>query len=232
MARREFTALELLSNVALFKQLDAGARARIAAHATKLRLRRGETVFRRGEPTRGFFIVVFGEIALVAPGARGGRLTGLVGPGRSFGEPMMFLGKPYIVDARAHTDALLLSVPKEAVFAEIDRNPAFAYRMIAGLAARVEALVHELDAHSRSFARDRLIDYLQHAAGSRHGAVTVELPTTKVALASQLGLTPEHLSRLLRELTARGLIRVQRRRIAIEDVAALVQVRRRGSGSD
>ncbi|MGE5338121.1 MAG: Crp/Fnr family transcriptional regulator [Gemmatimonadota bacterium] len=231
MARREIAAHELLANVTLFRQLDAASRARIAAHASKLRLRRGEFAFHRGDAPTGFFVVVYGEIALSASGARGPRLTGLVGPGRSFGEPMMFLAKPYIVDARAHTDALLLVVPKDAVFAEIERNPAFAYRMIAGLAARIETLVHELDAQARGSARERLIDYLLRAAGVREGATTVTLPMSKVALASQLGLTAEHLSRLLRDLTERKLIRVERRRIAIADAAALARVRRRGAAS-
>jgi CRP-like cAMP-binding protein len=231
MARREVAAHELISNVALFKQLDAAARARIAARVSKLRRARGEFVFHRGDMPAGFFVVVFGEIALTAPGARGPRLTGLVGAGRSFGEPMMFLHKPYIVDARAHTDALLLFVPKDAVFAEIERNPAFAHRMIAGLAARIEALVHELDAQARGSARERLIEYLLRAAGVRQGAALIELPTTKAALASQLGLTAEHLSRLLRDLSQRALIRVDGRRIAIADAAELARVRRRGSGS-
>lgn len=231
MARREVAAHELLANVALFRQLDATARARIAAHVSKLRLRRGEFVFRRGDLPAGFFVVVFGEIALTAAGARGPRLTGLVDPGRSFGEPMMFLAKPYIVDARAHTDALLLFVPKDAVFAEIERNPAFAHRMIAGLAARIESLVHELDAQARGSARERLIDYLLRIAGVRQGPASVELPTTKAALASQLGLTAEHLSRLLRDLSQRGLIHVDGRRIAIADALELARVRPRGAGS-
>lgn len=231
MARREVAAHELLANVALFKQLDTASRARIAAHVSKLRRRRGEHVFHRGDAPTGFFVVVYGEIALTAPGARGPRLTGLVGAGRSFGEPMMFLNKPYIVDARAHSDALLLFVPKDAVFAELERNPAFAHRMIAGLAARIEALVHELDARARGSARERLIDHLLRAAGVREGAVVIELPTTKAALASQLGLTAEHLSRLLRDLAERELIRVDGRRIAIADAAELARVRRRGSGS-
>jgi CRP-like cAMP-binding protein len=127
MARRDIDVAELLSNVALFKHLDAASRARVAAHTTKVRLRRGDAVFHRGEKPAGFFVVVFGEIALVAQGARGPRLSGVVASGRSFGEPVMFLGKPYIVDARAQTDALLLHVPKDAVFAEVDGNPVFAH---------------------------------------------------------------------------------------------------------
>ncbi len=229
MARREVAAHELLANVALFRQLDPAARARIASRVSKLRLARGEFVFHRGDMPAGFFVVVFGEIALIAPGARGPRLTGLVEPGRSFGEPLMFLAKPYIVDARANSDVLLLFVPRDAVFAELERNPAFAHRMIAGLAARIESLVHELDAQARGSARERLIDYLLRAAGVREGNATVELPTTKAALASHLGLTAEHLSRLLRDLAERRLIRVERRRIAIPDAAALARLKRRSA---
>jgi CRP-like cAMP-binding protein len=49
----------------------------------------------------------------------------------------------------------------------------------------------------------------------------VQLPTTKAALATQLGLTAEHLSRTLRDLARRKLARVEGRRIVIDDVAAL-----------
>lgn len=221
MRRRQVAAHELLANVALFRQIDPTARARIGAQVTRVPLQRGEWVFRRGEMPMGFFVVVYGEIALSASGARGARLAGLIGPGRSFGEPVMFLGKPYFVDARAQSDALLLFVPKEAVFAELDRNPGFARRMIAGLAERIETLVHEVDAHARGSARDRLVDYLLRAAGARDGAATVQLPTTKAALASQLGLTAEHFSRLLHELKRQGLVRVDGRSIAIPNVGLL-----------
>jgi CRP-like cAMP-binding protein len=223
MARREIAVTELLSNVALFKQLDAASRARIAAHTTKVRLRRGDAVFHRGEKPAGFFIVMFGEIALISQGVRGPRLSGTIGPGRSFGEPVMFLGKPYIVDALAQTDVLLLHVPKEAVFAEIDGNPVFARRMIAGLAARIEALVREIDTHTGGTAQKRLIDYLLRAGGVREGQATVMLSPSKAAIASQLALTAEHFSRILHDLARRKLLRVEGRRIAIADARALAE---------
>jgi len=223
MARRDIAVTELLANVALFKHLDAASRARIAAHTTKVRLRRGDAVFHRGEKPEGFFVVVFGEIALIAQGARGPRLSGIVGPGRSFGEPVMFLGKPYIVDARAQTDALLLRVPKDAVFAEVDSNPAFAHRMIAGLAARIEALVRDNDTIAGGTAQERLVAYLLRSAGVREGPATVTLSTSKVALASQLALTAEHFSRILHDLARRKLLRVEGRRIEIPDARALAE---------
>jgi CRP-like cAMP-binding protein len=238
MPRREISILQLLANVALFKRLDAAARTRIAAHVTAVRMRRGQPVFHRGESPAGFFVVVYGEIALIAPGVRGPRLTGLVGPGRSFGEPVMFLDKPYLVDARAESDALLLRIPKEAVFAEIERNPAFARHLIAGLAARVEALVREADARAHGTAQERLAAYLLRLSGAREGEATVTLPTSKAAVASQLGLTAEHFSRILHDLARRKLLRVDRRRIVIADArsfAALARpsrvTRRSGAGA-
>lgn len=221
MARREIDLRVFLARLPLFKELGAASIERIAAGARKLRLARGATLFRRGERPTGFFVVVVGEFRLLAHNERGSRLTGIVGPGRSFGEPMMFLEKPYLVDAVAHSDAVVIHVPREAVFGEIERNPRFARRVIAGLAARIEALVHEVDAHARGSARERLIAYLLRGQSTAGGRLFVTLPATKAAVASQLGLTAEHLSRLLRELSTGDLLRVEGRRIVIPDVERL-----------
>jgi len=230
MSRRDIDPRVFLARLPLFKELGAASIERIAAGAGKLRLARGATLFRQGESPSGFYVVVVGEIRLVAHGARGSRLTGIVEAGRSFGEPVMFLERPYLVDAVAHTDAVVIRVPKENVFEEIERNPRFARRVIAGLATRIEALVREIDANARGGARERLVNYLLRAHPAAEGEISVSLPATKAAIATQLGLTPEHLSRLLRELTARQLLRVEGRRIVIPDVARLAAAaRRRGT---
>ena len=103
-------------------------------------------MFGKGDPVAGMYVVVYGEIRLIARSAvRGERLTGVVRAGRSFGEPMMFLEKPAVVEAQAATDALVLQLPKQAVFDELERNPRFARRMIAGLSQRIESLVQEVE---------------------------------------------------------------------------------------
>jgi CRP-like cAMP-binding protein len=53
------------------------------------------------------------------------------------------------------------------------------------------------------------------------GAAEVTLPAAKRAIASQLNLSAEHLSRILRELTAEGLIDVRGRKLAIPDIGRL-----------
>jgi CRP-like cAMP-binding protein len=218
MARAEIAPQVFLAELPLFKALDAPSLARLAAATTRRALKRGERVFSKGDVVTGMYVVVYGEIRLVARSpARGERLTGVVRPGRSFGEPVMFLERPAVVDAEAATDALVLHLPKEAVFDEIGRSPRFARRMIAGLSQRVESLVQELDRQTLGGGRARLVDYLLRGAGAGPGPRIVTLPAAKGAIASHLNLTPEHFSRLLRELADQGLVQVRGRSITVPD---------------
>lgn len=222
MARREIAPQAFLAALAMFKALDDATLARLAAATTLRRLARGERLFSKGDAATHMYVVVHGEIRLIARSpARGERLTGVVGAGRSFGEPVMFLERPAMVDAEAATDALVLQLAKEAVFAEIERSPRFARRVIASLSQRSESLVQEIERQALGGGRERLVDYLVRRAGSAPGPRQFTLPATKAAIASQLSLTPEHFSRLLRDLAAAGLLQMQGRRISVPDVQRL-----------
>jgi CRP-like cAMP-binding protein len=222
MARPAIAPRQFLAALPLFKALDKPTLDRLAAATTRLPLKRGQRVFSRGQLLTGMYVVVYGEIRLLArSGARGERLTGVALPGGSFGEPMMFLERPAPVDAEAASDALLLHLPKEAVFDEIERSPVFARRIIAGLSQRVETMVQELERQALGSGRARLIDYLVRSAGSSAGPALVQLPAPKAAVASHLHLTPEHFSRILHELAGAGLLEVKGRRIEVRDVQRL-----------
>lgn len=222
MARPEIAPQVFLAALPLFKALDTPALARLAAATTRRLLKRGERVFSKGDPVTGMYVLVYGEIRLLARSAvRGERLTGVVRAGRSFGEPVMFLERPAVVDAEAATDALVLHLPKEAVFEEIERSPLFARRMLAGLSQRVESLVQDLDRQAMGGGRARLVDYLVRSTGKGPGPRIVTLPAAKGAIASHLNLTPEHFSRLLHELAEEGLLQVRGRSITVPDPARL-----------
>jgi CRP-like cAMP-binding protein len=203
--------------------LKADELARLAAGTTRRRLRAGDALFSQGEPSTGFYAVVHGRIALVARLPRGReRVTAIIEAGRSFGEAIMFLEKPAIVGARALSDALVLHVDKATVFGELERNPGFARRIIAALSAKLHASVRELDLYALGTAGRRFCAWLLRAVpAAERGAAAVTLPAAKRAIASQLNLSAEHLSRILRELTLEGLIEVRGRKVAIPNVARL-----------
>lgn len=213
-------AFALLKGLPLFHALGEPALARLAAAAERRELARGMRVFSRGDMPTGLYLLVYGQVRLLGRARGGGvRLTGVVQPGQSFGEPVMFLERPALVDAEAASDALLLHLPKEAVFAELEHNPRFALRLIAGLSARLEALVRQQEQQDRG-GRARLADYLLRQAGSPPAA-SFALPAAKAAVAAHLRLTPEHFSRLLHELAAEQVLRVEGRRITLLRPGAL-----------
>ena len=218
MARRSIAAIAFLAELPLFKSLDSATLERLAAATTRRTLKRGEILFRKGDAPTGMYVVVYGEIRLISrTPARGARLTGVVGPGHSFGEPVMFLERPALVEAQAASDALLLHVPKKAVFEEIERSPKFARGMIAGLSQRVEGLVREIERQTIGSGRERFIEYLLRRCRDRSDPIHIVLPASKAAVASQLNLTPEHFSRVLHELVHEGLIQINGRKISVPD---------------
>jgi CRP/FNR family transcriptional regulator, dissimilatory nitrate respiration regulator len=218
---RAVPAVALLKALPLFKALEEPALARLADATQRLVLARGARVFSRGDKPAGLYLVVYGQVRLLGRARGGGvRLAGVVQPGHSFGEPVMFLERPALVDAEATTDTLVLHLPKEAVFAEIDRNPRFARRLIAGLSTRLEALVQQQERQDMGGGRARVADYLLRQAGERID-VPFTLPAAKAAVAAHLRLTPEHFSRLLHELAAEQLLRVEGRRITLLQPAEL-----------
>jgi CRP/FNR family transcriptional regulator, dissimilatory nitrate respiration regulator len=214
-----------LANLPLFKELGQGEIDRIAAATTELHVPRGEILFNKGDPCSGFHLVVYGQVKLSFVAPQGGeKVVEIIGPGFSFGEALMFMEKPYIVMAQTLADSLILHVSKLAVFDEIERDPGFARRMLAGLSRRLHGLISDVESYSMHSGAERVIGYLlrqDEDFADSMSSYRVTLSTSKMILASRLNLTSEHLSRILHDLTAAGLIRVDGRTIEILDVAKL-----------
>ena len=226
MEARTFDLPRYLSVLPLFTDLNRPELERLALGCQLRRLSRGDTVFRVGEACEEFHVTVTGQVKLYALSPAGQeKVIELVGPGNSFAEALMFTGKPYIVNAQALTDTLLLTVKKEAVVGEIERDPRFAMRMLAGISRRLHGLVHDVEAYALHSGMQRVIGYLLRdqvvedcATGE---VVTVSLPVSKATIASRLSLTPEYFSRVLHELESAGLVRIDKRDVHILDPKSL-----------
>jgi CRP-like cAMP-binding protein len=212
---------EFLKNVPLFRELTDAELDRIAAGTAQVRAPTGTILFRRGEACAGFHVVVYGQVKLAFGAADGSeKVVEILGPGQSFGEAVMFLEKPYVVFAETLADSLLLQIGKSGVFAELERNPRFARKMLAGLAQRLHRLVHDLEAYTLRSGTQRVIGYLLRDYpddAPPHAPIEIALATSKGVLASRLNITREHFSRILHDLSAAGLIEVHGRIIRITD---------------
>lgn len=221
MGKEKIKVRDFLSKLPLFNEIAPDELEHIAASTSELRIARGEQLFARGDPCVGFHSVVYGQVKLsfVSPGGSE-KVVEIIGPGHSFGEALMFMEKPYIVSAQALADTMLLHVAKSAVFNELERNPAFARKMLAGLSRRLHGLICDVEAYSLRSGAQRVIGYLLKEETPADGD-QIRLQVSKNVIASRLNLTPEHFSRILHELASEGLISVDGRNITILDIERL-----------
>lgn len=223
MAKSKLRIQDFLAQTPLFSELASAELDRLALGTTQVQLARSDMVFRRGDPCVGFHTVVYGQIKLsfISPSGEE-KVVRLIGAGGGFGEALMFMGKPYIVSAQALTDSLLLHVSKAAVYAEIERDPAFACKMLASLSMRLHSLMTDVEAYSLRSGTQRVISYLlalksEPCEDGEH----VRLEADKRLIASRLNITPEHFSRILRDLCHRDLVKMNGRDITIPDLSRL-----------
>ncbi len=230
---RAFDLPRYLAVLPLFCDLSRLELERVASGCQLRRLVRGDNVFRVGEPCDAFHVTVTGQVKLFAISPAGQeKVIELIGPGNSFAEALMFLDKPYFINAQALTDTLLLSVGKQAVLKEIEIDARFALRMLAGMSRRLHGLVHDVQAYALHSGVQRIIGYLlrgqlvddtEPAGASPPAAITVTLPVSKATVASRLSITPEYFSRVLHELEVARLIEIDKREIRILDAARLAR---------
>lgn len=225
--RDSFGTLDFLRNLPLFRELDLSQLEAVAATATENRVPAGTVLFRRGDPCEGFHVIVLGRVklALLAP-AGAEKVVEILGPGQSFGEAVMFIGRPYNLYAETLADSLLLHLGKHAVLQAVAENADFARRMLNELSQRQCRLVADIEAYTLKNATERVIEHLLTALTedpSPGQTADVMLAASKSVLASRLNITREHFSRILHDLSQAGLIRVSGRNIHILDRAGLIQ---------
>ncbi|MBP9737743.1 MAG: Crp/Fnr family transcriptional regulator [Rhodoferax sp.] len=220
-----FDMPRFLARSAFFSAMSADELQRMASACQIKRFPKGDMIFRTGEPCDAFHIVVDGEVKLFVSSAAGHeKVVEIACAGQSFGEGMMFLDKPCILNARTLTDVVLVVVSKQGVFLEVAQDPRFAMHMLAGISRRLHGLIQDVQSYALHNGMQRLIGFLLRDVDTNAQAVgtfTVTLPASKATIASRLSLTPEYFSRVLHELESIQLIQIDKRDIHIADVQRL-----------
>ena len=205
-----------LSHQPLFRSLGSEACERLAAGASIEIAERGRFIYRSGAPYSGAWVVLGGKVKLTfsAPGGHE-RVVALALPGDTMGLECLPRERPYATSAQALQESRVMLLQKDALAAELERNPAFARAMLGHLSSRIEETLRDFEACTLMRGRERVANYLLRIAGP--GAAELTLPVAKGVVASRLNLTQEHFSRILRQLAEDGLIEVLGRTIAIRD---------------
>lgn len=222
---------DTVANLAHFKGLARDRLTQVVRLARLERMGRGSWVARRGEQLQGVVAIAKGMVKLAMRGAGDAeRVLRFVGPGETFGEASVLLGRPSAVDALTLADTVLAVIASASIRSLMASDARFARRMAKLLAERMLVLLAEIEASELRPAGERLASYLLTLAQptAEAGRWTAHLPATKTLVAARLGMKKETLSRLLHDLASRRLIEVSRRDIAILEPQRLQELAHSG----
>jgi CRP-like cAMP-binding protein len=188
----------------------------------------GQSVLSRSSAANTLVALRSGEVALGFRTAEGTFLTERIVRGPAWLDlSSAWLSGPHAMDAQAMGQATVIELPRDALEARLADHPDLAQRLIQGLAREVQALTvntHELmhkDAPARLaqwlFQRCEPLEGVAGAAGQ----AVVKLRERKRDVASQLAITPETLSRLMRSFSRQGVIEVSGYSVRVIDPTAL-----------
>ena len=218
--------VETLRRVPFFAVLPPEELRALAAHCVVRRLAREEILFAEGDPCQGLYVVQDGAVKLFKM-ADTGREQVLVieRAGSTVGELPLFDGGTFPASASAIEDSVLLFLPKREFLDLCRHNSEVTFAVIRTLAWRfryMTSLVEELSLKEVShrlarFLRDRA---LRLGTRTRRG-IEFPLEETNQEIGAEIGTVRDLVSRNLRRFVDRGIIRLERRKVIVLDMAEL-----------
>ncbi|MFK8083904.1 MAG: Crp/Fnr family transcriptional regulator [Granulosicoccus sp.] len=216
---------------ALFSSLDDAAFTRLLDNVQLRSLNEGETLFEQNDAAVSIFMLQSGQIKLLRLSAAGNeKIIELIAPGQSFAEAVMFSESDvYPVSAVALRDTKVWCVDAHEYSGLLRTSYDACFSVMAEQSRRLHQLIAEIDSLTLHGAVVRLVSYLLvEADNSEDEPPVVNLPHTKVVLASRLSIKPETLSRTFARLSKEQLVQIEDRRIKLLNVERLKQLQLTG----
>lgn len=185
---------------------------------------RNRYVFHSGNPAQGLYLVIDGLVKVFKVSRAGNeRIIHIAGRGDFLSEVPVLLQRGCDTTAQAASDAVMFHIPEQAVFALLDESPLLFRQLLGGMARKVHCLLQDIESNFKA-GHERVADFLlSHGADKSPSgeSLRIVLPIKKTDLASWLGLTPQHFSRILQDIRQKGLIEVDGPAIHVPSVENL-----------
>lgn len=173
----------------------------------------GEILFAQSEPVEAAFFLESGQIQLVSYTDDGQQIHHYtVYAGESFAEMALFK-EHYFCTAIASVASKVLVLPKQAYLAALKSYPDLTVTLMAQLAERLHESKILLELRSIRSAQKRVLYYLR--LNTQADGITVKFDRPLKEIATDLGLTPEALSRTLKQLHNHKLIHREKRKVTL-----------------
>ena len=219
------TTCSLRSNT-LFSVLKGEQVARLDREKTVREYQRGEVIFYESTPSFAIYCIHSGWVKLFKVGSRAERqVVRLLGPGDVIGHRALLAGEPYSATAEVIEAGNVCTIPREPMIKMLEESAKLSLRFMAKLAQELRESEDQLLILSHKSVRQRtarlLLLLMRRSHDNSGNEVILKIPIRRNEMAQMIGTTPESLSRALRYLAQRGIIRTTRTELLIRQPAAL-----------
>jgi CRP-like cAMP-binding protein len=203
---------DVLAAHAFFRGLPVKAIDELVARSRVEHVRKGKTLFRRGELGTAMMAVLQGSVKICTVSRNGKEaVLNVIGPGQVFGEIAVIDGGPRTADAVAMIDSDLLVLDRRDFVPVVRANPDLAQRLLEVVCGRLRKTSEQLEDAFFLDVPGRLAKALLTACGTGAAAA----PLTQRELGEMIGTARESVNKLLKQWQREGIIELRRAAIAI-----------------
>jgi CRP/FNR family transcriptional regulator, cyclic AMP receptor protein len=230
---RVLDKLAPLRNHPLFREFPPSVIEHFGTYMTRRSVRRGTTIFTKGDPGTGLMAVLWGSVKIGVPTADGREaVLNIINPGEIFGEIALLDGRPRTADAVAMDDCELMVIDRRDFIPFLREQPDIALKFIEILCARIRHTSEQVeDVMYLSFPGRLAKTLLQLTGGPEAPAAHRNIRITQRELSSIIGMSRESTNKQLRAWENRKWVRLQRGGIAVLNPSALAKLAAEGLSS-
>lgn len=194
---------------------DSFVRA-LAEHGIVRKFPKGAVIITEGDPSDSIYVILSGRVKVyMTDGDRREVVLNICGPGSYLGE-LAFDDAPRSASVMT-LEPSTFSVLSGKQFRDfVIASPDAAIHLIRDLIRRVRALSENVRNLALLDVYGRVARLLLELAEEKEGQFIIERPYTQQELANQVGCSREMISRIFKDLVAGGYIKLEGRRIRIQ----------------
>lgn len=208
-----------LNQFALFAELDEQTRQEIALHMHRHVYRAEQVIVLSGESTRAVYLVARGEVRIQRSSPEGREyVLHSLGAGQCFNLASALDGGYNLATVTAQTDVVIYALPVDVFRQTVREHPELSIALLGYLAGQVRRLSDAVEDLALYTVRTRLARCL---LSPTNGNASSTKYWTQGELAAHIGTVRDVVGRTLRSFSHEGLIRRERGRVIVTDLAGL-----------
>jgi CRP/FNR family cyclic AMP-dependent transcriptional regulator len=212
---------DFLASVPMFSGLQRDELLKFAELTRERTYPKGSVILVQGDPGDSLYVLRQGRAKVVLIGEDGREvILGVLEPGAHFGELALIDDQPRSAHVIAMEDSQLLILRREDFRRRVEANPSVAWALLTELSRRLRRADQKIGGLVLLDVPGRISRLLLDLSSETTNG-TIEKPLTHQTIAQMIGASRETVSRAMKEFQQEGLIRVERRRIAVANRDAL-----------